>query len=96
MGNVSSAEKTWRPSPGRGGSDRLPAASGAYEPVTPGVGRERLPTGSGLRAIVTRHHLQARAARGQMELALDAAGWPWSRRLSLWIDALVVLEEGDG
>ncbi len=37
---------------------------------------------------------EARAARGQLELALDGAGWPWSRRLSLWIDALVILEEG--
>jgi hypothetical protein len=37
---------------------------------------------------------QAQAARGQLELALDFAGWPWSRRLSLWIDCLVILEEG--
>jgi hypothetical protein len=35
----------------------------------------------------------ARAARGVTEAALDAAGWPWSRRISLWLDALVVLEE---
>jgi hypothetical protein len=36
---------------------------------------------------------QARAARGLIELALDACGWPWSRRLSLWLDALVIVEE---
>lgn len=30
----------------------------------------------------------ARAARAEVEAALDAAGWPWSRRLSLWLDAL--------
>jgi hypothetical protein len=36
---------------------------------------------------------RARAARGIIETALDACGWPWSRRLSLWLDALLVLEE---
>lgn len=36
---------------------------------------------------------QARAARAVVEAALASAGWPWSRRLSLWIDALVLLEE---
>jgi hypothetical protein len=36
---------------------------------------------------------EARAARGQIELALDGAVWPWSPRLSAWIDALVVIEE---
>jgi len=36
---------------------------------------------------------QARAARAQVEHALDTAGWRWSRRLSLWIDVLVILEE---
>lgn len=35
----------------------------------------------------------AREARGQLEAALDICGWLWSRRLSLWIDALVILEE---
>lgn len=35
----------------------------------------------------------AQAARAAVEAALDAAGWPWSRRLSLWIDALVIVEE---
>jgi hypothetical protein len=38
---------------------------------------------------------KARAARGAIESALgpDVRRWPWSRRLSLWLDALVVLEE---
>ncbi len=36
----------------------------------------------------------ARAARGEIESALDAVGWPWARRLSLWIDVLVLVEEG--
>lgn len=45
------------------------------------------------RAVVTRRQRHARAARGQLELALDAAGCPWSRLLSLWIDARVLLEE---
>lgn len=36
----------------------------------------------------------ARAARGQLEDVLAAAGWIYSRRLSLWLDALVILEEG--
>ncbi len=36
---------------------------------------------------------QARAARADVERALDAAGWPWSRRISLWLDALVLVEE---
>jgi hypothetical protein len=42
---------------------------------------------------VTRQQLHARAARGQLELALDAAGWPLARQISLWIDGLVILEE---
>ena len=37
--------------------------------------------------------LQARAARRVVEGALDGNGWRWSRRLSLWVDALLVLEE---
>lgn len=36
---------------------------------------------------------QARAARGEIEAALEDRGWPWSWRLSVWLDALVVLEE---
>jgi hypothetical protein len=35
----------------------------------------------------------ARAARGVVEAALTVAGWPWSRRLSLWLDALLILED---
>jgi hypothetical protein len=37
----------------------------------------------------------ARAARSVIESALDLLGWLWSRQLSLWLDALVVLEEQD-
>jgi hypothetical protein len=35
----------------------------------------------------------ARAGRALVELALDGAGWPWSRRLSRWLDALLIIEE---
>jgi hypothetical protein len=35
----------------------------------------------------------AQAAREQIERALDFTGWPWARRLSLWLDAFVILEE---
>jgi len=35
----------------------------------------------------------ARDARAAVELALEMAGWSWSPRLSLWIDALLILEE---
>ena len=37
--------------------------------------------------------VQARAARAEVESALDATGWPWFRRLSLWLDILACLEE---
>lgn len=37
--------------------------------------------------------MQAHAARAEVEVALDLAGWSWSWRLSHWIDALVALEE---
>jgi hypothetical protein len=43
---------------------------------------------------------EARQARALIELALDGAShagrWPWSRRLSLWLDTLVILEERAG
>jgi hypothetical protein len=42
--------------------------------------------------ISSRRH-QARAARHQLEDALEANGWIWSRGLSLWLDALLILEE---
>ncbi len=45
---------------------------------------------------VARAASQARDARAEIERALDAHGWPWSRRLSLWLDALVHLEENSG
>jgi hypothetical protein len=35
----------------------------------------------------------ARDARRELEDALDGAAWPWSLRLSRWLDALLVLEE---
>jgi len=38
-------------------------------------------------------HAYARAARHQVETALDHAGWPWRRSLSLWVDALLVLDD---
>ncbi len=38
--------------------------------------------------------IQARAARAELDHALDMAGWPWLRRLSRWIDCLVMIEEG--
>jgi hypothetical protein len=39
---------------------------------------------------------RARAARAIVEAALgpDVRSWPWSLRLSRWLDALLVLEEG--
>jgi hypothetical protein len=40
---------------------------------------------------------EARAARGDVEAALDAvassSGWPWKPQLSRWIDVLVTIEE---
>ncbi len=36
---------------------------------------------------------QARAARADAEAALEAARWPWSRRLSLWLDWLAIVEQ---
>jgi hypothetical protein len=38
---------------------------------------------------------QAQAARAHVEHVLEATGWHWSRRLSLWIDVLVILEEAE-
>jgi hypothetical protein len=35
----------------------------------------------------------ARDARRVVESALDSAGWPFSRRISLWLDALLILSE---
>jgi hypothetical protein len=35
------------------------------------------------------------AERAQVEAGLDAGGWPWSKPLSLLIDALVLIEEAD-
>jgi hypothetical protein len=38
-------------------------------------------------------HVQA--ARGIVEAALDAASWPWSRRLTLWLALLIIEEQGE-
>jgi hypothetical protein len=35
----------------------------------------------------------ARAARALLEAGLDFSGWPWFRSVSLWLDALLVIEE---
>lgn len=37
--------------------------------------------------------LEARAVRAITESALERAGWPWSRRISLWLDVLLTIEE---
>lgn len=37
--------------------------------------------------------VSAQAARAEIESALDAAGWLWLALLSLWLDALLLLEE---
>jgi hypothetical protein len=44
--------------------------------------------------------LEARVARALIEVALDSAAggrgagaWPWSKTLSLWVDALITIEE---
>jgi hypothetical protein len=36
---------------------------------------------------------EARAARAEIEAALDTVAWRWSRRISRWLDALVILAE---
>ncbi len=38
----------------------------------------------------------AREARGEIEAALDLVGWRWSRPLSLWVGALILIEERAG
>jgi hypothetical protein len=37
---------------------------------------------------------EAQAARAVLEAALDLIHWRWSERLSCWLDALVLIEEG--
>jgi len=46
-----------------------------------------------MRDVISRQR-QARAVRAIVETALESAGWPWSLRLSRWLDALLILEEG--
>ena len=47
----------------------------------------------GPRAVSAATADQARAARGEIEAALDGIGWRWSRRISLYLDLLLVIEE---
>jgi len=37
----------------------------------------------------------ARAARRDVEAALDTTGWRWNPGLSRWLEFLVAIEEGD-
>jgi hypothetical protein len=37
---------------------------------------------------------QARAARALVEAGLDGCGWKFSKTISLWIDLLILIEEG--
>jgi len=39
---------------------------------------------------------EARLARGQAEWPSLGWDWIWSRRLSFWVDALVIFEEESG
>jgi hypothetical protein len=45
--------------------------------------------------ILSSRH-EARDARRVVESVLDAAGRPWSLRLSRWIDLLILIEEDAG
>jgi hypothetical protein len=36
---------------------------------------------------------QARAARADVESALDASDWRWNLGVSRWLDTLIVIEE---
>jgi len=38
---------------------------------------------------------QAKAARADVEAALDLNGWRWNLHLSRWLDVLVTLEEAE-
>jgi hypothetical protein len=40
-------------------------------------------------------HTQARAARADVEAALDRNGWRWNLGLSRWLDVLITIEDGD-
>jgi hypothetical protein len=37
--------------------------------------------------------LEAKAARADVEAALDATGWRWTLGVSRWLDALALIEE---
>src|SRR5262249_19156631 len=76
---------------GGGGSSRrrrAAPAGGARPPHPRGP-----PMDPSWRALMRRH---VQAAREQIEKVLNGAGWPWSSRLSYWIDVLVVLEQENG
>ena len=50
-----------------------------------------------LRPPIRRRHVGvlARAARRDVEAALDTTGWLWNPGLSRWLELLVAIEEGD-
>jgi hypothetical protein len=45
------------------------------------------------RSMIRLRRLASRQALAMVERALGIARWPWSCRLSLWVDRLVVLAE---
>jgi hypothetical protein len=51
-----------------------------------------------MNALVFSRATIARACLARCEQALgpDVARWPWSRRLSLWLDTLILLAESRG
>jgi hypothetical protein len=42
---------------------------------------------------MTRRQRQAQVARTVIEAAFDLIHWRWSRRLSFWLDRLLIVEE---
>ncbi len=76
---------------GVGGVDGVVVLEGLLPLPFHGLPFRKSPTGRGGDGAPP---TQARAALAEVEDALDLTGWRWSRRLSLWIDTLVVLEEG--
>lgn len=58
-------------------------------PALAAEGRVILDTVEGLLGLIDR----PRRELGQLEDALARAGWPWSRRVSLWLDDLVLAHE---
>jgi hypothetical protein len=70
-------------------------ARGLVKSESPAGLMTRTGLGWGAGMIVRRCGLaeEARSARGEVEGALARRGWPYSRRLSLWVDSLLVIEE---